>query len=112
MSRSFDVCFSNEAEDNIRTIKDWIAERSPQGAGKWIEALSQAAARLADSADCFGLAPEASAFDNELRQIIFKTRRGNTYRALFVIRQNVAHVLSVRGTGQDLLQPGDIEVPD
>lgn len=39
------------------------------------------------------LAAEADHFDESLRQVLFKTRRGRAYRALFVIRGRVVHVL-------------------
>ena len=104
---SFEVRFSAEAEANVRGIKDWIAERSPVGVRHWLDALDNAKSRLIESADAFALAPEADAFDDQVRQIHFKTRRGNVYRALFVIRGNVVSIVSVRGAGQDLITPGD-----
>ena len=36
----------------------------------------------------------------------------NTYRLVFILREDVVHILAVRGTGQDLLQLGDIKFPD
>lgn len=108
---TFDVRFSTEAEDNIREIRDWIAKQSRDGALRWLDALGQAKIQLATRANTLAIAPEADAFDEELRQVHFKTRHGNTYRALYVIRGSVVHVVSVRGAGQDLIRPGDIEIP-
>ena len=105
---SFEVRFTSEAEENVREIRNWIAERSPDGALRWLDALKTAKSRLQATADACGLAPEADAFEDELRQILFKTRRGNTYRALFVIRESTVHVVSVRGTGQDLVTPDEL----
>ncbi len=52
--------------------------------------------------------PKADTFEEELRQMLFKTRRGNTYRTLFVIRKFAVHVVAVRGTGQDLVTPDEL----
>ena len=109
---TFTVRFSAEAEANVHRIHDWIVERSPRGALSWLDALQQARATLENSANSFGLAAEAVLVDEDLRQILFRARRGNPYRALFVIRANVVHIVSIRGTGQELLQPGDIDLPE
>ena len=41
--------------------------------------------------------------------MLFKTRQGRTYRALFVIRGVSVHILCVRGPGERPVQPEDIE---
>jgi hypothetical protein len=41
--------------------------------------------------------------------VIFKTRRGRAYRALFLIRGDVVFVLHVRGPGQRPLEPGELK---
>ena len=109
---TFDVKFSHEAKANVREIRDWIAKRSQDGALRWLDSLEQARTKLSTSANSFALAPEAEAFDEELRQILFNTRRGNTYRALFVIRGTTVHVVSVRGTGQELVRSDEINLPE
>ena len=109
---TFAVRLTAEAEANVRAIRDWIAERSLDGALRWLEAFGHAKERLRESADQFALAAEADAFDEALREISFKTRRGNVYRALFVIRETTVHVVSVRGPGQDWLKPGDVAISD
>lgn len=109
---TFKVQFSDEAERNVREIRDWIASHSPDGALRWLEALNAARQRLEKSAGNLALAPEADVFDEDLLQILFKTRRGNIYRALFVIRAETVHVVAVRGAGQDLVGPDDISLPN
>lgn len=64
---TFDVRFSDEAERNVREIRDWIKERSPAGAIKWFDALEHVKTRLTQSAENFGFAPEADAFDEPQR---------------------------------------------
>ena len=109
---TFVVRLTAEAEANVREIRDWIAARSRDGAIRWLEALDKAQQRLRDGADQFALAAEADAFDDALREISFKTRRGNVYRALFVIRGNTVHIVSVRSPAQDWLTPGDVTIPE
>jgi hypothetical protein len=47
------------------------------------------------------LAVESEHVDAEIREVLFKTRRGLVYRLLFTIRQSHVFVLHVRGPGQD-----------
>ena len=108
---TFAVRLTAEAEANVRDIRDWIAEHSRDGALRWLESFDAAKERLHEGADQFALAAEADVFDDELREISFKTRRGNVYRALFVIRKQTVHVVSVRGSGQDWIKPDDVTLP-
>ncbi|REJ90839.1 MAG: type II toxin-antitoxin system RelE/ParE family toxin [Planctomycetota bacterium] len=108
----FEIRLTREAEANVRGIYGWIASRSSDGARTWLEAFDGAKQRLSEGADQCPLAPESDAFDEELREIAFKTRRGNVYRALFVIRETTVHIVSVRGPGQDRLNPGDAALPE
>jgi hypothetical protein len=41
--------------------------------------------------------------------MLFGTRRGRTYRVLFVIRGDVVQILCVRGPGERPVKPEDIE---
>ena len=90
----------------------WIKERSSKGALSWLDTLEKTLRELQTRAVSCGPATEADDFDVDLRQRLFKTRRGNTYRLVFILREDVVHILAVRGTGQDLLQRGDIRFPD
>ena len=49
------VRFSNEAEANVREIRDWIAKRSQDGALRWLDSFERARTQLSASADSFGL---------------------------------------------------------
>jgi hypothetical protein len=59
------------------------------------------------AANC-GLAPENGYGDAEIRDLVFKTRRGKQYRILFTICGDVVFVRHVRGFGQDLVSPDDL----
>lgn len=46
------------------------------------------------------LAPEAEDIGEEIRQTLFRTRAGRTYRVLFIIVGDEVRVLRIRGAGQ------------
>ncbi len=109
---TFRIAVSEPAERDADVIYTWLLQRSPQGARSWWKAFLSALERLKDDAASLSLAPEMEHFDEPIRQILFKTPRGHTYRALFVIRDDVVHVLRVRAAGQNLIEPGDLELPE
>ncbi|HPM79435.1 MAG TPA: type II toxin-antitoxin system RelE/ParE family toxin [Candidatus Anammoximicrobium sp.] len=108
---TYRVAVSEPAERDADRIYVWLRRRSPEGAVRWWQAFLGALERLKEHASGLALAPEADHFDEPLRQVLFKTRRGRTYRALFVIRGRVVHVLRVRGAGQDRVSRGEVELP-
>ena len=109
---TFQVRLTDEAAAKVQQIQDWIAERSPAGAEKWLDALGEALLRLKQRGPAFDVAPESNWFPEPLRQILFRTRKGHTYRALFVVHGENVHVVIVRGFGQDLVSPADVVLPD
>jgi plasmid stabilization system protein ParE len=104
---NFTVELSNKAHRDARKIKRWIARRSHDGAKRWLGALDSAVDKLEIAADIYDLAPESDALDMDIRQIVFQTRRGNPYRALFTIRGTRVVVLAVRGKGQPYVTTED-----
>lgn len=98
------------ARKDADSIVDWIARerKSPEGAAAWLAAYEKAVASLAHWPESYGLAPEDEYDDRELRQFLFKTRRGRTYRAIFTIQGDEIVILRVRGPGQGLLEPDEI----
>lgn len=106
---SYRVTMLRKAKQDAQSTFDWIAERSPVGALRWSRALDDAIARLEQSALGFGQAEEADLFvDRDLRQILFKTAHGRTYRAVFVIDGTHVRILRVRGPGQEFLTESDL----
>lgn len=106
---TYRVTLSRRAERDIRTIRDWIKARSVSGASRWLDVLEDALLQLPLVAATCVAAVEAVEIGLDLRQRIFKTRRGHPYRLVFLIRNETIQVLAVRGSGQDLLQPDDID---
>ena len=109
---TFEVVFTDEASFQVLQIQDWIAERSIIGAQSWLAAFRLAVDKLKQRGSGFGFAPESPRFPEPLYQILFRTRRGLTYRALFVVRNSTVHVVSVRGFGRDLVGPDDVTLPE
>lgn len=108
----FHVKTLRKAKQDYHVILEYIAERSKPGAVAWARAFDKALARLEESADTFPLAPENEHVNLEVREILFKTRRGLFYRALFTIRGDEVLVLHVRGPGQDFLTEDELGPPD
>lgn len=100
----------SRAQRDVMAILDWIAHQrhAPQGAANWLEAYETAIQAIVRSPTSFGLAPEGEFFEREVRQVLFKTRRGRTYRALFTIEGDEVLILRVRGPGQPPLQPDEM----
>jgi plasmid stabilization system protein ParE len=103
---------TTQAEADIARIFAWLWDRSPDGAWRWYESFWESADRLKTLPLACGLAPENDDFDFELRQMLFGTSKGRTYRALFVVKDDAVQILCVRGPGQRLVKPDEIETSD
>jgi hypothetical protein len=106
---SFIVRELPKASEDKESIFRWLYQRSPAGAFAWLEAYDSMVARLKHQAASLGLAPENEDCDFEVRQALFKTRRGRVYRALFFIESHEVFVLRVRGPGQAPVIPPDLK---
>ena len=110
MSTAVELSF--RAEKDLDDILAWIASRSPQGARMWLARWREVCSLLSERPETCLLAPENSDHEEDIRQIVFKTRSGRKYRALFVIRGNRVFITNLRGPGQDLVPPGELAVPE
>jgi plasmid stabilization system protein ParE len=106
---SFHVRILPRAERDAQQIFHWITQREPQGAVRWWTAFEAAVGKLADSPWSYGLAPEDKFTDAKLQQFLFKTRRGRTYRGVFIVVNNEVRVLRIRGPGQPPLEADELE---
>jgi plasmid stabilization system protein ParE len=109
---SHEVRISRRAERDLRVIQSWLQDRSRIGALRWLDALQAALDQLSDTATSGPLAPEADDLGLDLRQRLFQTRRGHSYRLVYVVREQTVHVLAIRGAGQDFLSADDLELPE
>ena len=97
------------ARGDVDRIFDWLGQRSPQGAASWYEAFAAAVSRVARSADEYPRVPEAShRWTRDVRQAMFKTRRGRRYRIVFELTEAEVCILRVRGPGQPPLRRRDL----
>jgi plasmid stabilization system protein ParE len=96
----FTVRILATAQRDADRIFDWIKDRSPEGALRWYDAFLAAADGLSMNPFTCGIAAESEDLDFEVRQKLFRTRRGGAYRLLFMIAGEEVHVLRVRGPGQ------------
>lgn len=77
----------------------WIAERSPQGAERWAEAFDAALTMLEQNPFLSPVASESKLIGEDVRNIVFRTRAGRPYRALFVVIGDEVRILRIRGPG-------------
>lgn len=101
----FRVILFAEAERNTDSIREWIAERSADGAARWYLAFKKTIEALRKDPERFPVAPESRHFDDVIRNATFRMKSGRTYRLLFTIAGNDVRVLYVRGPGQDWVAP-------
>lgn len=105
---SLQVRVLRRAKLDIRHIASWIRARSRSGADSWLGALNDVLQSIADQPESFGIAPEDDFCEPTIRQALFRTRRGRTYRVLFTIIGMQARVLRVRGPGQSPLEADEL----
>ena len=72
--------------------------------------FEDAVARLEENPFVAPIAPESEELGEEVRHIMFRTKAGRTYRALFVVVGEEVRVLRVRGSGQPPLKPEEFGV--
>lgn len=107
---SYQIQFTRRANQDVADILNWLFFRSPQGAQRWLDEFERVQTRLSNSPLKCGLAEEAESFSEPVRQVLFRTRRGNTYRALYVVREELVSRLCVRGPGQPPVTPSELRL--
>ena len=91
------------AAHDVQAQFDYIQVRSPSGAQFWYEAYLDALERLKVDPIGPSRAPENEHVEEDVRQILFKTRRGHPYRILYTTVGDEVRVLRVRGLGQNII---------
>ena len=99
----YELLLTRETEASLEQIIGYLAKRSPLGALAWCEQWEKVLAELRLNPFQHGLAPESAEYDAEIRQILFKTRRGRKYRALFTVVGRGVYVVDLRGPSQNLV---------
>ena len=98
-----------QAEADIHRIYDRLSERSLEGARRWYESFWGAVERLKTNPLACGFAYEHKDFPEELRHLLFGTRKGRIYRALFMVQGDEAVILAIKAPGEKPVTPEELE---
>lgn len=103
---TFRVLIQPRAEAEAQRIFAWLAERSPEGAVRWYDAYVAAVESLRTDPESRPTALESPLQGHIIRQQLFRTPKGRTYRLLYLVitPEAVVRVLYVRGPGQNAVQ--------
>ncbi len=99
------VEISARALRDYERIIQFLLKRSRQGAAAWADAFDEAVSTLPDRFEQHPLAPEDANHDETIRNVLFRTRHGRTYRAIYLLRGDAAFVLHIRQPGQSVVEP-------
>ncbi len=108
----FHVVQSSRAKRDFQRIYDYIFQSSIRGADAWAEAFYGKFRRLEQFAQANSIAPEADWYDGEIRQMLFRTKSGLTYRAVYLVDGGTVTLLAIRGPGQDLMSADEMDEID
>ena len=98
----FEVLLMPSAKADIFEIRAWLMERNIDSADRWLWMCSQAITSLRETPTRWPVSMESSAFDVEVRELLFGKKR-NVYRILFSVHQDRVNILRVRSTRQQRL---------
>src|SRR5271157_4350576 len=96
---TYSVSILLRARQDVQQIFDWLAARSEQGAQSWFESFEISVSALSKSPFLAPIAPENDHCEREIRHVLFRTRQGRFYRALFTVVESEVRILRVRGPG-------------
>ena len=85
------VRITREAEGDLRSIGDFIAQRAPQAARRFVATLRRQIATLKTFPARHGKAPEAQEVDVDLRQLMH-----GMYRVLYTFDETTVVIHAVR----------------
>lgn len=94
------VRYTPRAFSDLEDIRSYIAQFSPQGAGRVVAVIEKLAARLADLPDSGQPFPDLEA------RVLFSTRY--PYRIYYRVRGDEVSVLHIRHAAQKPVEPGDV----
>ena len=101
---------TDEAAALLLSQARWYAETSQslEVAAAWYDGFLDALGSLVHNPWRGALAPEATAFGFELREIHYGSGKRLTHRALYRIVGDTVQVLSIRHYAQQPVRPGDL----
>ncbi len=105
---SFRVELAEGAYADLDRLMGWLADRSPGAEDRLSSRFHNALARLEANPFSCGRAYENSGAGEDVRHLLFETRKGRVYRALFVVRGDLVLVLCVRAPGEKPVGPDEL----
>jgi plasmid stabilization system protein ParE len=96
------------AKADIRSQAHWLLEQvAPAAAEKWLDGLYKAIATLQTRPLRCPVAAESDRFPEEIRELHYgkSGKRQHKHRIIFAIHNETVHVLYVRHTARDELEP-------
>jgi plasmid stabilization system protein ParE len=96
------------AEREIRSTVHWQTENSSRAAAaRWYNGLVRKIETLRRHPTRCPLAAENDKFPEEIRELLYGRagRRRHRYRIIFTIRRDAVHILYVRHTARDEIEP-------
>lgn len=106
---SFRLEYTLNAQTEIEDSFLWIKERAPMAAEKWRDELISKIEALAENPHRHPLAAESGRFPREIRQLLFRKRRGQ-FRVFYTIDKKRVVILAVRRSARKPLEEGDLPV--
>jgi len=103
---TYHVEITAEAEGDIESDYAYIAQRAPLAARRWKKGIRAAIRSLNRNPQRFGLAPESSNFDYEVRQLLYGRKRN--HRILYTIREAAVVILTIRHAARDAFGPDQL----
>ncbi len=108
----FHVSITPQARRDIDRNAEWWAEHhSVEEALRWSDAVYDQLASLAEFPHRNGISAENGEFPYEIRDKPLGLGSRPTYRAVFTIKNDTVHVLTVRRGTQAEVRPADVEPP-
>jgi plasmid stabilization system protein ParE len=105
---TYHIIIEPTAEREIRAAVRWNTENtSPTIAARWYNGLIQKIDTLRRNPTRCPIAVEDDKFDEEIRELLYGPggKRAHRHRIIFTIREDTVHILYVRHTARDELEP-------
>ena len=105
---TFRVLIETRAVRDLDEASGWIAQRSPEAAERWFNAIEAEIQSLARFPERYPRAREDGQFRYELRQLVYGRKHGR-YRVIFTVQKDRVHVLHVRHGAKSAMTKDEIE---
>ncbi|HXJ92353.1 MAG TPA: type II toxin-antitoxin system RelE/ParE family toxin [Terriglobia bacterium] len=90
------VIITPQAEGDLRAAYRYIRRHAPEATRKWLKGARKKIRTLAFYPERCPLAPESTAFDEPIRELLYGSGNRGTYRVLFTVLDKAVYVLHIR----------------